>query len=371
MEQNAYNPDEQRSGTAVGKPHFSRRQFLQCVSAAILAGAFPAVAATGSRPSTDPDIAKDTLGFIRACARPDGGFNPSPDPKYEGCSDTGSSDLAAVTYAAVLARTMGWRLPYPKASAAFIQAHQTPDGSFANAAGKMDPKSDLAILYNTVQGVVGLRALGKRPQAVPFKVMDRFFVGAVFKKLPWYTTSFFPLFYAALGRPFPEAYDRALREWQIAKQAEDGYLGDHVASTFHMAHYFRLIGEPLPKASAMVARVLRDQKPDGGWNIKDPDWDVHACFDAVFILRQFGGGSDEVRRAISKAADWACDCRNPDGGFGHYRNWHSDMDAVYFQFGTLIQAGVIPGAKTDLPDGQTLGWGHAMQPGRDYGSPPQ
>jgi hypothetical protein len=26
----------------------------------------------------------------------------------------------------------------------------------------------------------------------------------------------------------------------------------------------------------MGARVLRDQKPDGGWNIKEPDWDVHA-----------------------------------------------------------------------------------------------
>ncbi|MGA2866578.1 MAG: hypothetical protein ABSF95_19050 [Verrucomicrobiota bacterium] len=25
-------------------------------------------------------------------------------------------------------------------------------------------------------------------------------------------------------------------------------------------------------------------------------------------------------------------------GFGHYPNWHSDMDVVYFQFGRLIQA---------------------------------
>ncbi len=35
--------------------------------------------------------------------------------------------------------------------------------------------------------------------------------------------------------------------------------------------------------------------------------------------------------------------QNPDGGFGHYPGRHSDMDAVYFQFGTLIQAGRIPG----------------------------
>ena len=46
----------------------------------------------------------------------------------------------------------------------------------------------------------------------------------------------------------------------------------------------------------MVQRVLRDQKPDGGWNIKEPDWDVHACFDAIFILRQLGGSSPAVQR---------------------------------------------------------------------------
>ena len=50
-----------------------------------------------------------------------------------------------------------------------------------------------------------------------------------------------------------------------------------------MAHYYRLVGQPTPKAKEMVARVLRDQKPDGGWDIKEPAWDVHASFDAVFI----------------------------------------------------------------------------------------
>jgi hypothetical protein len=42
------------------------------------------------------------------------------------------------------------------------------------------------------------------------------------------------------------------------------------------------------------------------------------------------------------------------------------MDAVYFQFGTLIQAGRLPTAKLDLPDGHTLSWGHAMQPDKVY-----
>jgi geranylgeranyl transferase type-2 subunit beta len=314
-------------------------------------------------------LAEETLAFIRRCAREDGGYAPSPDPEYKGYSDTGLSDLAAVTYAATLAKTMGWELPNPKKSIDFIHRHQQPDGEFLSHGGSWDPKANLAVLYSTVQAVVALRALGQRPRIDPVKVMDRFFVDKVFQKLPWYTTSFFPLFYAALEKPFPERYDQALRDLQVRNQKDDGYLGDHVAAAFHMAHYFRLVGQPTPKAGLMVQRVLRDQKADGGWNIKEPDWDVHACFDAVFILRQLGGDAGPVRRAIQKGADWALACRNADGGFGHYRGRHSDVDAVYFQFGTLIQAGRLPMAKLDLPDGHTLSWGHAMQPGKVYQRP--
>ena len=340
----------------------SRRQWLRRTAggALVFLTGFPRRALPVALPPQS--IADQTLAFIRRCARPDGGYSPSPDPAYAGNSDTGSSDLAGVTYAATLAKTMGWRLPHPKRSVDFIQRHQQPDGSFVNRAGKMDPKSDLAILYNTVQGVVALRAFGHHPKIDPTSVPDRFFVNDAFSKLPWYTMSFFPLFYAALGKPFPGRYDEALRGLLVRGQADDGYVGDHVAATFHMAHYFRLIGQPTPKAAQMVARVLRDQKPDGGWNIKQPDWDVHACFDAVFILRQLGGDTAPVRQAMEKAADWALSCRNPDGGFGHYPTWHSDLDAVYFQFGTLIQCGRIPGARRDIPDANTLSWGHAMQP---------
>ena len=46
------------------------------------------------------------------------------------------------------------------------------------------------------------------------------------------------------------------------------------------------------------------------------------------------------------------------------------MDAVYFQLGTLIMAGRVPGVRRDLPDAHTLGWGHAMEPGRVYKSCP-
>jgi hypothetical protein len=84
----------------------------------------------------------------------------------------------------------------------------------------------------------------------------------------------------------PVAYDWALRDWQIASQAADGYLGDHVAATFHLAHY-------------------------------------------------------------------------PHG--------HSDMDAVYFQFGILIQASRVK-ARQDLLDAKTLSWGHALLPDKSQGA---
>jgi prenyltransferase beta subunit len=323
----------------------------------------------GSARTAEPDgerLARETLEFIVRCRRHDGGYVPSPDPGYGGNSDTRLSDLAAVTYAAVLAKTLGWELPEPKRSAGFIARHQRPDGRFVNFAGGHDPAGDLGILYNTTQGVVGLRALGERPEIDPTPVVEKLLGGDSYKKLPWYTTSFFPLLCAALDKPFPEDWRRKLAGHMERNQAVDGYLGDHVAATFHMAHFYRLIGQPTPGADRMVARVLRDQKPDGGWNIKHPDWDVHAAFDAVFILRQLGGDDPKVKSAIARGADWSLSCRNPDGGFGHYPGRHSDLDAVYFQFANLIQAGRVPGVRHDLRDAQTLGWGHAIEPGRTY-----
>lgn len=330
------------------------------------------LARTRSRGQAQDDtrLARETLDFIIRCGRTDGGYAPSPDPAYAGESDTKFSDLAAVTYAAVLAKTMGWELPRKERSIAFIRRHQRPDGHFVNLAGKHDPASDLGILYNTTQGVVSLRALGAEPEIDPISSVAQLLAGDAYRKLPWYTTSFFPLLCAALNRPFPADWRDKLAGHMEQSQASDGYLGDHVAATFHMAHFFRLLGEPTPRAEAMVARVLRDQKSDGGWNIKEPDWDVHACFDALFVLRQLGGSEPKVKQAIARGAEWSLNCRNLDGGFGHFPGRPSDMDAVYFQFGTLIQAGRVPGARHDLADAQTLGWGHAMEPGKLYRNGP-
>ena len=357
------------------KNPISRRELLSWTLAAATGKRFEAFATEASlepRASSKFDglkISDETLKFIEQCARDDGGYSPSPDPQYRGNSNTGESDLAAVTYAATLAKTVGWELPHKERSADFIQRHQHPEGVFINLRGNLNPNEDLAVLYNTTQGVVSLRALGEKPKFDPVCVLDRFFEKDVFKKLPWYTLSFYPLFYAALGKPFPQEYRAAIARHIVQNQSADGYLGDHVAATFHMVHFFRLVGEPTPRTEAVVKRVLRDQRPDGGWHLKPPDWDVHACFDAVFILRQLSWSSPASRAAISRAAECVLTCRNSDGGYAHYPGWHSDMDAVYFQMGTLIQAELIPTANFDLPDAETLSSGHAMKPGKIYNHP--
>ena len=344
----------------------SRRELLQGTLTAA------AIATLSSRAAAQPagaDLAEvecTTLEFIRRCARDDGGYAPSPDPAYGGNSDTGLSDLAAVTYAAVLAKTMGWELAAPAKSVEFVGRHQQEDGRFVNLGGKMDPAAPMSVLYNTTQGVVALRALGAKPDVDPTPVIAAFVEGDKYRKLPWYATSFFPLFYAALDKPYPADQRDPLARHMADNQKDDGYVQDHVAATFHMAHFFRLLGKPTPKAGQMVRRALRDQRPDGGWNIKQPDWDVHACFDALFILRQLGSDAPEVRAAIEKGGRWALSCRNADGGFGHFPGRPSDMDAVYFNFGAMIQAGLAPSARTDLPDAHTLAWGHAMTPGKVY-----
>src|SRR5262249_4949702 len=157
-------------------------------------------------------------------------------------------------------------------------------------------------VYNTTQGLVALHALGARPRYDPLPIFEQTLAGD-YKKLPLYTTSFFPLAYQCLGKPFPAEYDRKVLA--IMPQADDGYLDDHVAATYHLAHYYRLMGVPTPKAELIVARVLRDQKPDGSWMLNPPSRDRHATFDAMFCLTQLGKDTPEVKKAMSRAAAWA------------------------------------------------------------------
>jgi geranylgeranyl transferase type-2 subunit beta len=314
--------------------------------------------AAGPAGAADPAperVLADLRAFFQKTANPDGSFRPGIDPDYEGMSDSAYSDLAPTAYAVVLHRTFGWKLPHEEKTREFLLCRQGPDGAFVNLAGTVDPKSAAGRAYNTTMAVMALKALGTKPKYDPLPVFD-VVLAADYKSLPAYMTSFFPLAYLASGKPIPDEADRKIRALMV--QDADGYLHEHIAATFHAAHYYRLTNRETPRAAAMVRRTLREQKADGSWLRNPPARDRHATFDAVFVLRQLGGEDQEVRKGIASAADWARSCRNSDGGFGHFPGSTSDADACYFQVGTLVMAGVLKPVDPLPPDPHLLGWGH-------------
>src|SRR5262245_8251946 len=313
-------------------------------------------------PAAEPTPAQVLAGlrdFFAKTAAVDGSFRPGIDPEYQGMADTAYSDLAAATYAVVLHRTFGWKLPHEAKTGEFFLSRQRRDGAFFNVKGTVDPASAQARVYNTTQGLVALHGLGVRPKYDPLPVFAGVLEGG-YKTLPAYSSSFFPLAYAACGKRLPADADRKLRATLV--QADDGYLNDHIAATFHAVHYYKLLGAPTPRAEAMLRRVLRDQKEDGSWLLNPPARDRHATFDAAVILKQLGKDRPECRRALAKAAQWALLCRNDDGGFGHYPGSPSDTDAVYFQVGTLVLAGYLKPVSPLPRDAHLLGWGHLLPP---------
>ena len=332
----------------------SAKRRLRLVAANLALVAFVATTPF-ARAATPNQVLAGLRDFFTRTARADGSFAPGIDPDYRGMSDSAYSDLAAVTYAVTLHKTFGWELPHEEATRRFLLSRQRPNGDFFNVAGTVDPASAEGRVYNTTQGIVALRALGAKPRYDPMRVFEE--IGD-YKTLPAYFTSFFPLAYLAYGQPIPAEADRRIRA--TMRQAPDGYLNDHIAATFHAAHYYRLVGEPTPMADRIVERALRDQKPDGSWLLNLPSRDRHATFDAVFTLRQLGHGRAECQAAIERAARWALACRNPDGGFGHLPGSASDADANYFQIGVLVMAGFLKPADPLPPDAHLLSWGHLM-----------
>ncbi len=328
--------------------------WLRPALVALLAMPLPAHAKDEPAPKPE-EVLAGVRSFFEKTAQPDGSFRPGIDPDYKGLSDSAYSDLAPVTYAVILHKTFGWKLPHEDQTQKFILSRQQEDGAFVNVGGTADPKASQARLYNTTQGLVALHALGEKVPRDPRPVLAAI-LKEDYKKFPGYTTSFFPLAYLAYGKPFPAEADRKVRALLV--QADDGYMQNHVAATFHLVHYYRLLGQPIPKAEAILKRVVHDQKADGSWLLNPPSWDRHAGFDAVFVMHQLGNQREDCRKAIAKAAAWALSCRNPDGGFGHFPGCTSDADAVYFQVGTLVMAGFLKPVDPLPKEAQLYSWGH-------------
>jgi geranylgeranyl transferase type-2 subunit beta len=305
---------------------------------------------------TGLEVQNGLKDFFKKTARGDGSFTPGIDPTYEGMSDSAYSDLAPIVYAVVIHKTFGWELPnYEESTRKLLLSRQKEDGAFVNVKGTVDPNSAAGRAYNTTMALMALRALGTKPKYDPLPVFD-VVLKADYKELPLYMTSFFPLAYRASEKQIPAEADKKIKALMV--QADDGYINDHVAATFHAVHYYRLVGEAVPRADAMLKRVLRDQKADGSWLLNPPARDRHATFDACFIIRQLGGDGPEARKALEKAAKWSLSCRNKDGGFGHFPGSTSDADACFFHIGTLVMAGKLKPVNPLPKDPHLLGWGH-------------
>ena len=333
----------------------SRFVFLTVVG--LLAVCFDARSASDASNMSPESVLSSLRKFYAKTSRADGSFTPGLDPDYRGMSDSAYSDLAAVTYAVVLHKTFGWKLPHEEATHRLLLSRQQANGDFFNVRGTVAPKSAEGRVYNTTQGIVALRALGLKPRYNPLPVFEAI-LQQDYKTLPAYSTSFFPLAYLAYGQPIPAEAVRRIRA--SMKQAADGYLNDHIAATFHAAHYYHLIGETTPMAHQIIERVLRDQKSDGSWMLNLPSRDRHATFDAVFTLHQLGPDRADCQTAIQKATRWTLSCRNPDGGFGHFPGSPSDADANYFQAGLLVMSGFLKPTAPLPPDPHLLSWGHLM-----------
>lgn len=307
-------------------------------------------------------IAEGVRDFIMSLADPEGGFRASNILGYYGISDSQFSDIAPACYAAIIAKTLGFKLPHPLETVRYIQQRQRPDGRFAS----LDPRPGLTresrpftrdsiAIYETTIAVMGLRALGHKPIINPAPFLHDWVRRGRLRGLPGYALDFFPACFTALDQPIPEEIDRAVRELEDEKQ------DNHIVFMFHLVHHRRLLGERPPREDATVKRVLSEQCRDGGWHRGDPRSMVHATFDAVFILRQLRPNDPKCIKAIQRAADWTLRNRNPDGGFGNFPGHPSDADATYFQLGTLVMAGRVREAE-GLNDDLVLGWGHCIRP---------
>ncbi len=174
-----------------------------------------------------------------------------------------------------------------------------PNGDFFNVApAPLVPSLPKGRTYNTTQGLVALTALGIKPRHDPLPVFEAI-LKEDYKQLPRRHSTSFSRWrtYVPAGPKSPKKADLGIRALMV--QDETGYTNDHVAATFHASHYYRLVGEETPRSKEMVARVLRDQKPDGSWFLNMPGRDRHATFDAVFTLvhegHEFARGA-ECRR---------------------------------------------------------------------------
>jgi len=324
------------------------------------------MARRGTTEASGSEVIEGLRRFLAGCRRSDGGVRPGLDRRYRGTSDTALSDLAAPVYALILEETFGFRVLNRRRTRRFIERGRDSDGLWRRARAP-DPPAHL-VLYDTMQALLGLRIIagGRLSRAGlgrTIRGVRSLLVPGAERSFPPYALDFFGQFFAIVGRPLPPRIGCAVWRAYLARYGR-GEVGGHVASTFHFVRHALQQGRKVPHAWEILRRTLALQRRDGSWNrMPDRSWDVHATFDGCFIVRRLGerlGWTPQCTRALAGAARYAMSCRNPDGGFGHFPGAASDVDAAYFQAGTLVMSGCLSARPVPPRLASVLGWGHVF-----------
>ncbi len=204
---------------------------------------------------------------------------------------------------------------------AFVQAHQAPNGSFAEAGGSAGP-------LLTAWAALGLRASGApTANALPYLVAHE-------EGLSQLTdVELVALAESALGRE-PVRLLARIR----AAQRPSGRIGPTVNSTIWGILALRQAREPAPRAA--VRFVLRRQARNGGWawyTGGQPDSNDTAA--ALQALRAAGVNGRPVRRGLA----YLLRLRNRDGGFELTPGRGSDAQSTAWAIQALLAAGRLPG----------------------------
>lgn len=316
--------------------------------------------------------------YIVSQADTGGGFLQSPVKGFLGKADGLVSEIASATYAAEIAMTLDFELPYPEKTAEYIQLRQHPDGYFRNLVPLPGCFTDEYNLYNTCVALRGLRALGKKPEHNPKKWLDTYILQQDQNRFSPYHPDFYANCCASLDEELdPECRDRLANflfstqdtetRWFMQPSVkESGYPFErNNPFTFHAVRFLHLAGLDIPYAAKILAKFIEVQEKDGSWK----QGYVHGTFDACVAIRILAGDSGIYGDAVKRTTEWVMSCWQEDtGGFNHFgkdagihgfpTDLPAEMDATYFHVATLVMAGVLDTPLTN--ENRWIGWGHTL-----------
>jgi Prenyltransferase and squalene oxidase repeat len=211
---------------------------------------------------------------------------------------------------------MGVKLLAPAAAvlalaspAQYLQAHQQPDGGYAETGGKASPAL-------TAWAALGLAAVGTRSQPAL-----EYLLAADATELPSATRALVALAEAALGDV------RAAEALPVAAGPTNTIVWTILAR--------RQAGLPAPKL--LVTTLLARQTSSGGWGwAKGVAPDSNDTAAAIQALRAAGVGGAPVRRAL----EYLRSLRSKDGGFALVAGREPDAQSTAWTIQAFLAAGV-------------------------------